>query len=535
MTGTKDTNLLSDPLLTISPPARLTLPGVLAALARDGVDGFVALRPHQAASWHMFLVQLAGLALHRAGRSDIPENEADWAALLRGLTPGFARDEPWCLVVEDTSKPAFLQPAIPEGVTLANPVETADGLDLLITSRNHDLKQMIARAGAAEDWIYALVSLQTGEGYGGAGNQGVVRMNGGSSSRAMVTLAPLSPGKGRAMRVRPGAWFRRDLRVLLETRDRVLDETSLPYADDGIGLTWLEPWPEGAQLTLQQLDIWFIEVCRRVRLDIRDGRLRATKGTSRETRIAAKMNKGNLEDPWAPAHTTEGKSLTIGDEGDFDYEMLTRLLFSGEWTLPLLARRARFEGADTPLAIVAQALARGNSKTGGYRSRIVPIEGRRLTAEWGDAVSQETLRRLAQEQVATIRSFDKALGYALVLAAASGEAERISRDSYRLTRAARNQLGRFADTIFFDHLWRRFAAEAQDEAARTAAKTAFARELWASTQALFEQSLPDMPCHSLYRHRADVRARRALLSRELREGYPHLFERQDQKEVADHG
>ncbi|WP_377295372.1 hypothetical protein [Rhizobium sp. SG2393] len=533
-TGTQF-NLLLLPLLTTSPPARLTLPGVLAALARDKVDGFAALRPHQTASWHMFLVQLAGLALHRAGVADIPVDEADWAALLRGLTPGFAGDEPWCLVVKDTSTPAFLQPAIPDGVTLGNPVETADGLDLLITSRNHDLKQMIARAGAAEDWIYALVSLQTGEGYGGAGNQGVVRMNGGSSSRAMVTLAPLSPGEGRAMRVRPGAWFRRDLQVLLETRDRVLDETALPYADDGIGLTWLEPWPEGAQLTLQQLDIWFIEVCRRVRLDMREGRLAATKGTSRETRIAAKANKGNLEDPWAPVHTTEGKSLTIGDEGDFDYEKLTDLLFSGNWTLPLLARRAGFEGAATPLAIVAQALARGNSKTGGYRSRVVPIESRQLIAEWGEAISQETLRRLAQEQVATIRSFDKALGYALVLAAASGEAERISRDSYSLTHAARDQLGRFADTIFFDHLWRRFAAETKDEAARTAAKTEFAHELWVRTQALFEQALPDMPCHSLYRPRAEVRARRALFSRELRESYPQLFQRHDLKEVADHG
>ena len=45
---------------------------------------------------------------------------------------------------------------------------------MLITSRNHDLKQeWWPRGASGEDWIFALVSLQTAEGYGGAGNQGI--------------------------------------------------------------------------------------------------------------------------------------------------------------------------------------------------------------------------------------------------------------------------------------------------------------------------------------------------------------------------
>ncbi|MHA7969329.1 hypothetical protein [Rhizobium sp. CAU 1783] len=523
---------MREPLITVVPSASLTLPGILAALARDGIDGFPALRPHQEPAWHMFLVQLAALALHKAEQEDIPQREDEWLMLLRGLTRDYPDDEAWCLVVDDWSKPAFLQPAVPDGVRLGNDVVTADGLDLLITSRNHDLKQMMARDGTAEDWLFALVSLQTGEGYGGAGNQGIVRMNGGSSSRAMLTLAPLVPGKTIA--VRPGAWFRRDLRILLETRDRVLENTALPYPDDGIGLTWLKPWPEGDQLQLKDLDIWFIEICRRVRLLEADGRITAVKGTSRETRIAAKSAKGSLEDPWAPVHKAENKSLTIGDEGEFDYRTLTRLLFSGEWVLPLLAARASFEGPQSSLAIVAQALARGNSKTGGFRSRIVPLEGRQITRGWGDPQSQEILRMIAQEQTKAIDRFDKALAYALVLAAASGESERISRDSYSLTASARAQLDRFADTIFFEHLWRRFEVEALDEAARTAEALAFASRLWDRTHAIFEQFLPYMPCHSLYRLRGEVRARRALRSRDLRETYPELFTDHKAREVTEH-
>lgn len=525
------TNLLQEPLITASPSASLTLPCVLAALARDELESFTALRPHQGPAWHMFLVQLAALALHKAGREDIPEQDDEWLTLLRGLTPDCPDDEPWCLIGDDWSKPAFLQPAVPEGVKLGNDVETADGLDLLITSRNHDLKQMIAREGSAEDWLFALVSLQTGEGYGGAGNQGIVRMNGGSSSRAMLTLAPLTPGK--LMAVRPGAWFLRDLRALLEKRECVLENTALPYADNGIGLTWLEPWAEGAQLQLKDLDIWFIEVCRRVRLLNRNGRITAVKGTSRETRIAAKSAKGSIEDPWAPIHKSENKSLTIGDEGEFDYRTLTKLLFSGEWALPLLAARAPFEGPDTPLAIVAKALARGNSKTGGFRSRIVPLESQQIVRGWGAPQSQEILRLLAQEQTKAIDCFDKALAYALVLAAASGESERINRDSYQLTTSARAALDRFADTIFFEHLWRRFEVETLDEAARKAEALAFASCLWERTQSIFEQFLPDMPCHSIYRFRAEVRARRALRSKDLRENYPELFTAQNAREVTE--
>lgn len=522
-------NLLEEALIDTVPHGALTLPGVLAALARDTVDGFPALRPHQMPAWHMFLVQLAGLALHGAGRSGIPENEEEWRGILRRLTADFPQDEPWCLSVEDWSKPAFLQPPVPAGVKLENPVPTPDALDLLITSRNHDLKQAVARDGAPEDWLFALVSLQTGEGYGGAGNHGIARMNGGSSSRALLGLAPLNASGVQGLAPRPGAWFRRDLRCLLEAREDVLDFCGMEYPDRGIGLTWLQPWPEGAQLRTRDLDIWFIEACRRVRLVGRDDMLTAVRGTSKAARIDAKQASGVLCDPWAPVHKTESKSLTLGEDGQFDYARLTELLFGGDWELPLLARPAIFEkpgsgNQGAPLVLVAAALARGNSKTGGFRCRFVPLSAAAVVA-LRSADKREKLHALASEQVKVIDGFDKALSYALVLAIADGDRAGISRESYAHTREPRVHLDRFADEIFFPHLWRRFeAGEGGDMAHEREEWLGFAGRLWERTQAIFEQFLPAMPCAVLYRHRAEARAESALRAM-VRKSHPELFQK----------
>lgn len=134
-------------MLSTRPAGQHSLPGLLAAMARDEVRSFPALRPHQRPAWHMFLVQLAARALWTAGREDLPKIEADWRDLLLALTAGDAG--PWALVGPD-DKPAFMQPPAPLGLNW-KPVETPDALDMLITSRNHDLKQQIARDASAED------------------------------------------------------------------------------------------------------------------------------------------------------------------------------------------------------------------------------------------------------------------------------------------------------------------------------------------------------------------------------------------------
>ena len=358
-------NLLTNDVISASTAQRLTLPGLLAAMARGEVARFPALRPHQRPAWHMFLVQLAALALWGANRQGLPDDPTEWTDLLRRLTPNHPDDAPWCVLVEDEVKPAFLQPPAPTGLKWS-PVATPDALDLLITARNHDLKQSVARHVEPQDWLFALISLQTSAGYDGSGNYGIARMNGGSSSRPMLGLVPVHD---RTSGLNPSMWWRRDVeRLLLERRTG----NGLEFGrEGGPALLWCLGWPEGSQLDLRTLDPWFIEVCRRVRLVGAGQRLSAVKAVSKASRIDAKVYHGYVGDPWAPVHINDRKSLTLGG-GDFDYRRLADLLFSGDWDVPLLARLGANETA-VDSVLVAEALSRGNSKTVGFKSRIVPV------------------------------------------------------------------------------------------------------------------------------------------------------------------
>ena len=159
------------------------------------------LRPHQRAPWHSFCVQLAALALHRAGHDAVVADAETWRDLLRRLTADWTGDEPWRLVVEDVAKPAFMQPPVPAGSDDPHrtTVGTADDLDVLVTAKNHGVKQGICTDASPAAWVAALVLLQTTGGFLGAGNYGIARMNGGFATR------PWSASCRRAVSARIGA------------------------------------------------------------------------------------------------------------------------------------------------------------------------------------------------------------------------------------------------------------------------------------------------------------------------------------------
>ena len=292
-------NVLRDSIFSLSSGGQTSLPGVFAAMTSGQANLlFPVLRPHQRPSWHMFLVQLATLALWREPLQDLPTEEKYWRTALRQLTADDPDDSPWQLVVDDWSRSAFLQPPAPQGLKWAE-VETPDALDMLITARNHDIKSAIAREAATEDWVYALVSLQTCEGYNGQGNHGIARMNGGSSSRPMFGLAPATEGD---LSIDLSAWWSRDVKQLIAARRRE-NAPDVPKP----ALLWCEKWPENHQLVWADLDPLCIEVCRRVRLAWSNSRLAARRSTSAKSRIDAKMLKGNTGDPWAPVQHSDGK------------------------------------------------------------------------------------------------------------------------------------------------------------------------------------------------------------------------------------
>lgn len=484
-------NLLAEPLVQ-SDAGWHSLPGLMAAMARGEVRSFPAMRPHQRPAWHMFLVQLATLALDAVGERSLPDDEAGWTAALRALTPEYDDDASWHLVVEDPVKPAFMQPPDPGGLKWSK-VATPDALDMLITARNHDVKTAIARSAAPQDWVLALVSLQTMEGFGGAGNYGIARMNGGSSSRAMLTLAPLDAAEAE---IHPSKWWQRDVLRLLEQRHGI----------SGIALVWLEPWPEKQALMLDALDPLFIEVCRRIRLDLDGEGLTARRSTSKASRIAAKEARGVVApgvDPWAPIliDGKQVKTLTLGDR-DWTYDFLVQLLHGENCQRPYLSQPSAEEQFQ-PMAIVAEAFARGNSKTDGFRSRVVPVPKGVLRGFWEDEAIN-----LSKALIEDVGRVETALRNGLALIAAEGDPEKRGKEEYARAMPARQQFRAYADQHFFPALWDQMQAQTDGE--RAQARIAFVRKLARAAEREFHTAMPAIPCARIMRPRAELRGEQAL-------------------------
>lgn len=477
-------NLLTEALIETD-RGHHSLPGLMAAMARGEVTSFPALRPHQRPAWHMFLVQLGALALSSAGMDALPDDAESWRAALRQLTREFPDDEPWHLVTEARDKPAFLQPPAPDGLKWS-PVATPDALDMLITARNHDLKRELVQEAEPQDWVFALVSLQTMEGYNGAGNHGIARMNGGSSSRALLALAPAT-GSGRV--VDPSAWWRRDVTRLMASR---------PGAGlSGKALLWCWPWPEGSSLSFADLDPLFIEICRRVRLVRGAEGLVGIRATSKAARISAKDLNGVTGDPWAPVHIADNKSLTLGDS-DWSYRKLCDLLFDGVWSVPELATPGADENA-APMLLIAEALSRGNSKTDGFRSRVIPVPKAVLKTMFG-SLPQD----LSKAQIEDIKRIDKVLRNGLALIAAEGDWDKLGKAEYARSLPARAAFDRVVDAAFFPALWAKL--EAGTTIGIAAIHHRFVRVLAAAARAEFIRAAPGIPCARLMRPRAEARA-----------------------------
>jgi len=391
-------NLLTDSLLravTDRGEEALTLPGLLAALGQDRVDHLVGLQRHQADAFHVFLCCLAGAVLARDGETDPVQSEAYWREGLRSLA-GEAGDDAWTLVVPDLSRPAFMQPPLPaaDHDRLKPIASSADALDVLVTSKNHDVKRERARFSTPDEWVYALVSLQTMSGYLGSGNQGIVRMNGGYGNRPIVELV-------RSHRM--GSRWRDAVARLLRYRRQVLDE-GFGYDPDGLVLVWLEPWDGRSSLPLSRLDPFHVEICRRVRLTTAGTTIRAASVRADAPRIGAKELKGVVGDAWLPVdlaadgRNREGavQALTVPPRG-LTPDILRRLVFAdGLRTTPL---QQPGEGWKGPLWLTASVLVRGEGRTDGFHECHIPIPPPVQPRLFGPPEKREPLAQLGKTAV----------------------------------------------------------------------------------------------------------------------------------------
>ena len=337
-------------------PHVTTLPGILAALSAERVGDFPRVRAHQFHSWCMFLTQLAFLGLQRANLDEPPTEPEAWTRLLRALAP--SAPGAFALVVEALDEPAFMQAPVPKvDIEGWESHKHPDDLDMLVTSKNHDVKMSVMDPRDAEAWTYSLVQLQTAQGYLGPGNYGITRMNGGFGSRPRVGLSPSNA---------PGPRFRRDLRALASAAGGSADVGLVP---DGHVLLWLEPWDGVRALDIGEVSPGFIEICRRIRLCDQGGYLCARYTGSKSQRLAG-TSKGNVGDPWIPVDVAHAAALTLS-EGGFGYAKLSEILVGQDYK-PAPAQ-APLPGDPPAMLLMASCLVRGQGKTQGLHERIIPL------------------------------------------------------------------------------------------------------------------------------------------------------------------
>ena len=437
--------------------------------------------------------------MHRAGYVEPPTRPEEWAELFRNLTHDYPDDEPWCLLIEDPAQPAFMQcPSIQGFEDYRKSVSTPDDLDILVSAKNHDVKKTVAIHSAYEDWIFALVNLQTMAGFLGQGNYGIARMNGGFSARPCLGLAPVDGGAGAHL------FF--DVVRMIAGRDEILQEYPEYYQSvDGQALLWLVPWDGQNSSPLRGLDPYFIEICRRVRLRAEKGSVYAQMASSKRSRLSGKEAKGDLGDFWMPVDIGGGKALSVSGAG-FSYKLLVSLILKRDkYRLPLAMKVP--SGNARRWSLVARSVAGGQGKTEGYHERTDIAFNPKVASAFASQEKCEILGVVADAQLEEISATEKALRLGVAVAASGGGGE-VSKEDYAQAYPPTNQFNDFANAIFFSSLEDRFLAP-NDQTAQFR-RAEFARRLIRVAHRLLSRTIETVPCAAIYRYRAQAQAERAF-------------------------
>ena len=497
----------------------VSLPDLYVRLGEDSVHSFPGLAAHQAPAWYQFLVQLGGLALHHGQRADLPDRAGEWRDVLSALAPNQATTA-WNLVEAEPVKPAFLQPPTARIADFKPYARTPDALDVLVKAKNFDRKQSQAMDGPAHLWLYSLVSLQTTQGYSGRGQPGIARMNGGLSSRPLVDLRPGARWGPRVVR---------GIRMLLARRDEVLRRVGdgVYRSRGGLALTWLRAWDDDTMLSLGELDPYFIEVCRRLRLvRTETGALAAMARSAMKPRTHAKELFGNLGDPWVPVNIEKSPpaALTVG-AGGFDYRLAQRILLrSKQFRRPLALDLLSGEyGRNMELHLAA--LVRGQGKTEGFHERVIALPGEVALAfgtsgEDADSDDDWSLAQLSEKMVSLAGSVRKVLRQAILVFLQGPENPNFQKPG---AGPMLSQFDRRVDEAFFEHL---FKAPGRGW---ESAETGWEGFLKQSATALAEEAWESLSPPTARREKARVAAEGVLFGG-LRKNLPNAFSETETKE-----
>lgn len=494
-------NLLLEPLFRVrlsEQTTRASLPDLLALLGEDRVDSLPGLQRHQEDAFHIFLCYLAGAVLDRHGQSDPRQSAEFWLDGIRAFTrsEGCDNDDAWTLVVEDPTRPAFLQPPAPSRAVFTREYKpkaaTPDALDVLQTAKNHDVKATRGDRREAEAWCYALLTLQSQIGFLGAGNQGIARMNGGFGSRPCVTWQ---------QHRRPGARWLRDVPVLLTQRKTLLEEP-YPYRRDGKVLLWIPVWDGQTSESLATLDPFFLEIARRIRLVAAANGYQALAATASATRIAAREQKGNLGDPWIPINSKTGGALTVPAAG-LTPDLLRNLLFDdGGFSPAAMQVVPAGPGAGW---LAAAVLVRGQGTTDGFHEAAIRIPEKARPVLLGKGPGRDRLAGLSKQGLETAAAIQYKVLRPALFALMEGGPESIHPDKTEISHWVDKAAASYShdwSPHYFDWLWS--TLEQPDD---TAALKPWFEQLRTLAESTLEQAFARVPLRSGRNYRAKTRAR----------------------------
>jgi len=506
---------------------KMSISEILSKLSEaDEIESICFLRPHQKHAFYSFLCQLGAIAMNHTYETKIPQSKSAWEELVLGISSHAA----WHLINNNLDEPALLQPPIPKKAQnhwekKAKRIDSADEIDILVTSKNHDVKRFSLYQASPEHWFFALLTAQTMDGYCGSKNYGIVRMNGGHGNRSCVTRIPsLSMGQR----------FRRDINVLLESRPEITQKYQFMHKR-GEALLWLIPWAgeEDEMLKIGDLDPYFIEICKRIRLGINNGNIVAYKCGSKKRRIDDENRKGVVGDPWSPIvlkreKTKESQSkdaqkntgiaypekvLTVSRPG-FDYKMIYRLMFDENIEHSIMQRPHAMDGKNPMLYM--WAMARGQGETDGIYERMVPIPEEIFAAidnkesKW-DKMSSFAMERIEEAVVIQNEILKPSLMFALQSAPS-----KINFKDVRV-KVWINQMDEDIDKIFWTRMWTHFALNEEE------AYSLWIKELLGMAEKILFQAFAEIPMSSCKKYKSMASAHNMFQGRS-RNYYPEAFE-----------
>ncbi|HYD53942.1 MAG TPA: hypothetical protein VEA99_14995 [Gemmatimonadaceae bacterium] len=312
------------------------------------------------------------------------------------------------------------------------------------------------------------------------------------------------------------------MRALLEERAAILEDYRDCYpATGGIGLVWLEPWDGATSLPLEKLDPYYVEICRRVRLGVRDGDTlyALTKPSERSvSRVDSdQMPGGRTGDPWVPLAVEKGIRVAYtAPKRPFRYDRLVSLIFplstDAHAATPARLQVPRQADDAGALRIVARVLVRDRMKTGtfGYHERHVAVT-KSMRRMLGLNQVSDYAAHVAAERVKDASEIARRVLYPALLAvytAAPSATER-QRDDDTAKDRVRRALDRFDDAVdatFFADLDEELRHDG-DATAQQAVRSRWLASLRERGHAVLESALASAPRAAMRHYRTQVRAR----------------------------